>query len=105
MRVMKQRKKATFSRVGREAKSSVGLLLLVTLLYLSTPTMSTSEYLRTLPAIRERCSKVFALGQQGKLEYFTYHQDKEAEVVEYCTNIIKVSTLYDSPSAYQADKG
>lgn len=53
--------------------------------------MSTSEYLRTLPAIRERCSKVFALGQQGKLEYFNYHADKEPDVIDYCTNIIKVS--------------
>lgn len=52
---------------------------------------ATSEYLRTLPSIRERCSKVFALGQQNKLEYFTYHPEKEADAVQYCTEIIKVS--------------
>jgi hypothetical protein len=56
----------------------------------SVTEMSTSEYLRTLPSIRERCSKVFALGQQGKLEYFTYHEEKEKDIVEYCSSIIKV---------------
>jgi hypothetical protein len=48
-----------------------------------------ATYLRTLPAIRERCSKVFALAQEGKLQYFDYHPDKEADVAEFCTNIIR----------------
>ena len=56
----------------------------------SLPTMSSRDHLRTLPAIRERCSRVFSLGQQGKLEYFTYHADKEPGVIDYCTSIIKV---------------
>lgn len=59
----------------------------------SLPAMSSRDHLRTLPAIRERCSRVFSLGQQGKLEYFTYHADKEPGVIDYCTSIIKVRRL------------
>ncbi|KAL0959088.1 hypothetical protein HGRIS_014386 [Hohenbuehelia grisea] len=47
-----------------------------------------AAYLRTLPAIRERCTRVHELGQQGKLQYFDYHQDKEAEAVDFCLSII-----------------
>ncbi|TDL20700.1 DUF1688-domain-containing protein [Rickenella mellea] len=53
---------------------------------------STSQmiaYLRTLPAIRERCARVFALAQQGKLEYFDYHPEKEANAEEFCANIME----------------
>ncbi|KAJ4467661.1 DUF1688-domain-containing protein [Lentinula edodes] len=49
---------------------------------------SKAAYLRTLPSIRERCTRVFELAQQGKLEYFDYHEGKEKEVVEYCGSII-----------------
>ena len=48
------------------------------------------EYLRTLPAIRERCRRVHDLAKQGKLEYFEYHPDKELDAADYCLNIIKV---------------
>ncbi|TFL03729.1 DUF1688-domain-containing protein [Pterulicium gracile] len=48
-----------------------------------------TAYLRTLPAIRERCSRVFKLAEQNKLEYFDYHPEKEKDVVEFCINIIK----------------
>lgn len=50
----------------------------------------TVAYLRTLPAIRERCGRVFELAQQGKLEYFDYHPEKEADVAMFCTEIIQV---------------
>ncbi|KAI0316040.1 DUF1688-domain-containing protein [Amylostereum chailletii] len=46
------------------------------------------EYLRTLPAIRERCGRVHQLATEGKLHYFDYHPDKEANAVEYCAKII-----------------
>ncbi|PWN47081.1 DUF1688-domain-containing protein [Violaceomyces palustris] len=46
-------------------------------------------YLRSLPSIRERCSKVFSLAQQGKLDYFDYDVSKESEVVDYCASIIE----------------
>jgi hypothetical protein len=49
-----------------------------------------AEYLQTLPSIRERCGRVYALAQQGKLEYFDYRQEREAAVVEYCAKIIQV---------------
>lgn len=52
---------------------------------------TTVSYLRSLPAIRERCSKVFELAQQDKLEYFTYHAENEPAAVEYCNSIIQVS--------------
>ncbi|PCH44372.1 DUF1688-domain-containing protein [Wolfiporia cocos MD-104 SS10] len=49
----------------------------------------TAAYLRTLPAIRERCGRVHALAQQNKLEYFTYDPDREADVAAFCVDIIK----------------
>lgn len=48
------------------------------------------EYLRTLPAIRERCGRVHDLAKQGKLQYFEYHPDKETDAADYCSKIIKV---------------
>lgn len=48
-----------------------------------------AAYLRTLPAIRERCSNVHAMAQQGKLEYFDYCPDHESSVVNYCLEIMK----------------
>ncbi|KAG8716672.1 hypothetical protein FRC09_015413 [Ceratobasidium sp. 395] len=55
-------------------------------------------YLRTLPSIRERCSRVHALAQEDKLEYFDYHPDKEDEVVKFCAGIIKrdFGTAYET---------
>lgn len=52
--------------------------------------MQVATYLRTLPAIRERCSRVFDLATQKKLQYFDYHPENEAEVANFCINIIKV---------------
>lgn len=54
---------------------------------------ATVAYLRTLPSIRERCSRVHALAQEGKLEYFDYHPEKEEDVVKFCASIIEVSDL------------
>lgn len=56
----------------------------------TAPIEQTIEYLRTLPAIRERCSKVFALAQQGQLEYFDYHPEREVAVIDFCSTIIQV---------------
>lgn len=50
----------------------------------------TALYLRTLPAIRERCSRVHALAKEGKLQYFEYHPEKEDSVADFCIDIIKV---------------
>ncbi|KAF5348904.1 hypothetical protein D9756_009819 [Leucocoprinus leucothites] len=50
---------------------------------------TTAAYLRTLPAIRERCSRVYDLATQGKLQFFDYHPEKEAEVAAFCLNIIE----------------
>ncbi|EPQ50303.1 DUF1688-domain-containing protein [Gloeophyllum trabeum ATCC 11539] len=49
----------------------------------------TAAYLRTLPAIRERCGRVYDLAKQGKLEYFEYHPEKEADVAAFCSDIIQ----------------
>ena len=50
----------------------------------------TAAYLRTLPAIRERCSRVHALAQQGKLNYFDYHPEREDDAVKFCIEIMNV---------------
>ncbi|KAI5995730.1 hypothetical protein EDC04DRAFT_2585846 [Pisolithus marmoratus] len=46
-------------------------------------------YLRTLPSIRERCSRVHDLAKQGKLQYFDYRPDKEDAVIEFCAGVIE----------------
>ncbi|KAI6165185.1 hypothetical protein EDD17DRAFT_1799361 [Pisolithus thermaeus] len=48
-----------------------------------------AAYLRTLPSIRERCSRVHELAKQGRLQYFDYHPDKEDAVIEFCAGIIE----------------
>ncbi|KAH0579798.1 hypothetical protein H2248_002631 [Termitomyces sp. 'cryptogamus'] len=53
------------------------------------PLEQKAEYLRTLPAIRERCSRVHDLAKQGKLQYFDYHPEKEADVADFCIEIMK----------------
>ena len=55
-----------------------------------TPLASKAAYLRTLPAIRERCNRVFEIAKKGGLEYFDYHPEQESTVVDYCANIITV---------------
>lgn len=57
------------------------------------PLPEKAAYLRTLPAIRERCNKVYDLATQGKLQYFDYHPEKEGAAVELCIDIIKAWLL------------
>ena len=52
-----------------------------------------AAYLQTLPAIRERCVRVFNLATEGKLEYWDYRVEKETDVVDYCAKIIQVSKI------------
>ena len=52
------------------------------------------DYLRSLPAIRERCSKVHALAQEDKLHFFEYHPEKEEDAIKFCLNIINVGISY-----------
>ena len=59
---------------------------------------STAAYLRTLPAIRERCGRVHALAQEGKLQYFDYYPHKEQEAAAFCAEIIKVRHTPTLPS-------
>jgi len=54
------------------------------------PPSQTAGYLRTLPAIRERCGRVHELAKLGKLEYFEYHPEKEIDVAKFCIDLIKV---------------
>ncbi|KAI0717825.1 hypothetical protein C8T65DRAFT_640089 [Cerioporus squamosus] len=56
---------------------------------LKNSTEETAAYLRTLPAIRERCGRVHALAKDGKLEYFDYHPEKEADAAAFCVEIMK----------------
>lgn len=50
-----------------------------------------AAYLKTLPSIRERCSRVYELGKQARLQYFDYVPEKEEQVVRFCLDIIRVS--------------
>ncbi|KAG6837784.1 hypothetical protein H0H93_001711 [Arthromyces matolae] len=59
------------------------------------PLEQKAEYLRTLPAIRERCGRVYELAKQSKLQYFDYHPEKEADVTKFCTEIMKVPNLQE----------
>ncbi|KAF7419475.1 hypothetical protein PC9H_002066 [Pleurotus ostreatus] len=48
-----------------------------------------AAYLRTLPAIRERCTRVHTLAQKDGLQYFEYHPENEQTVVDFCAAIIE----------------
>jgi hypothetical protein len=56
------------------------------------PLEQKAAYLRTLPAIRERCGRVHDLAKAGKLQYFAYHPEKEVDAAEFCIELIRVST-------------
>lgn len=56
----------------------------------TVPVYQTALYLRTLPAIRERCGRVHDLAKQGKLQYFDYHPEKEVDVAKFCMTLMKV---------------
>ena len=58
-----------------------------------TSPAQTATYLRTLPAIRERCGRVHNLAVKGELEYFDYHPEKEADVANFCIGIMKVGGM------------
>ncbi|KAF8332420.1 DUF1688-domain-containing protein [Cantharellus anzutake] len=53
------------------------------------PPEQKAAYLQTLPAIRERCSRVHGKALQGKLHCFEYFPEKEDQVVDFCIDIIK----------------
>lgn len=59
------------------------------------PSSQKAAFLRTLPAIRERCGQVFELAKQGNLEYFDYHPEKEIDVVAFCIGIMKVGVAIE----------
>jgi hypothetical protein len=63
------------------------------------PPSQIAAYLRTLPAIRERCSQVHELAKQGKLEYFDYHPENELDVAKFCVEIMKVCSCFLFPRA------
>ena len=48
------------------------------------------SHLRKLPAIRERCARVFAKAREHQLGYFVYHPEREVDVVDFCAGIITV---------------
>ena len=59
-------------------------------MFASNTPEQTAAYLRTLPAIRERCSRVHTLARDGKLQYFDYHPDNESAVADFCIELMKV---------------
>ena len=61
----------------------------------TVPASQTAQYLRTLPAIRERCGRIHELAKNGKLQYFDYHPEKEIDVAKFCISLMKVSVLFN----------
>lgn len=49
---------------------------------------SSVAYLRSLPAIRERCERVYGLGVEGKLEHFEVHEDRVPAVAEFVEQVM-----------------
>lgn len=45
-------------------------------------------YLRSLPSIRDRCSQVFALAEEDKLEYWSVDLAQEASIVDFVCELI-----------------
>ena len=58
---------------------------------MSVPPLVT--YLRSLDAVRDRSKQVFDLAIAGQADHWDWHEDKLDNVVDYCLNIIKVSSL------------
>ncbi|EJD02016.1 DUF1688-domain-containing protein [Fomitiporia mediterranea MF3/22] len=56
---------------------------------MTTDTAKKIAYLRTLPAIRERCNKVYSIAARNELEFFEYHPEKEGDAVDFCLKIIQ----------------
>lgn len=57
----------------------------------STPSHAAIEqisYLRSLPSIRERCHRVWALALQDKLDYWTVDLSKQATIVDFVCSLI-----------------
>mgnify|MGYP003873638071 CR=1 FL=1 len=48
----------------------------------------TIAYLRSLPSIRERCGRVFALAEAGKLDYWTVDLAQQDKIVEFVCGLI-----------------
>ncbi|WVF65776.1 hypothetical protein IAT40_000510 [Kwoniella sp. CBS 6097] len=49
----------------------------------------TITYLRSLEAVRDRSAKVYELGKAGKLDHWTFSEDKLGDAVDYCAKIIE----------------
>ena len=49
-----------------------------------------------LPAIRERCGRVYELAKEGKPHYGYYHPEEEADVAAFCVEIMKVYPILAS---------
>eukprot|EP01116_Phalansterium_solitarium_P013881 TRINITY_DN31329_c0_g1_i1.p1 TRINITY_DN31329_c0_g1~~TRINITY_DN31329_c0_g1_i1.p1 ORF type:complete len:430 (+),score=155.97 TRINITY_DN31329_c0_g1_i1:190-1479(+) len=62
-------------------------------------TQNSIEFLRSLPAVRERCNRVYALAQNQQLKHFEFHPEKFDEIVKFVEEIIRsrFSSLKDIP--------
>lgn len=47
------------------------------------------SYLRSLPAVRERSRAVFDLVATGNADYWDWHEDKLAQVVDFCAGLLE----------------
>lgn len=56
------------------------------------PVPAPVAYLRSLSAVRDRSKQVFDLVTQGKADHWDWHEDKLPAIIDYCLNIIQVSS-------------
>lgn len=67
---------------------------------ISATTAETIDYLRSLPAVRERSSKVYELAKSGELDHWDFDEGKLDDVVEFCGGLLSrdFGTDYDKVS-------
>ncbi|KAJ3559645.1 hypothetical protein NM688_g216 [Phlebia brevispora] len=85
--VPKEKRKSKGSE-GKEHSRTYSGILAIRMEFKLTP-QQTAVYLRTLPAIRERCSRVYELAKEGKLQYFDYHPEKEDAAASFCVSLME----------------
>jgi hypothetical protein len=61
------------------------------------------QALRYLPSVRERCSVVYKLAQEGKVDTFKLDESRYEAIVDLCAKTINVSTVESGSSVWKDD--
>lgn len=81
--------KYTLLFLFRKGERLCSYSLTMNLTVTSESPLLTAQFLRTLPAVRERCAQVFELAKRGQLKYFDYHPEHEQDVTQFCIGLMK----------------